>query len=73
MRSGPEDHRRRRDLLEAAAEELILAGSAGQRPGRPAQLGTKADPERDEIRVEAGLITTEVERVYLMLNNPPVT
>ena len=53
-----------------AAEELILAGKVQVNDRVVRQLGTRADPGRDEIRVEGRLITTEVERVYLMLNKP---
>ena len=34
------------------------------------ELGTKADPDRDEIRVDGCLISTEISRVYIMLNKP---
>lgn len=53
-----------------AAEELILAGKVQVNDRVVRQLGTRADPERDEIRVDGRLITTEVERVYVMLNKP---
>ena len=53
-----------------AAEELILAGKVKVNDKVVRQLGTKADPDRDEIRVEGKLIATEVERLYLMLNKP---
>lgn len=53
-----------------AAEELILAGKVQVNDRVVRELGTKADPEQDEIRVDGRLITTEVERVYLALNKP---
>ena len=53
-----------------AAEELILAGNVQVNDRVVRQLGTKADPDRDEIRIDGRLITTEVERIYLMLNKP---
>ncbi len=53
-----------------AAEDLILAGKVQVNDRVVRQLGTKADPERDEIRVDGRMITTEVERVYVMLNKP---
>jgi len=53
-----------------AAEELILAGKVQVNDRVVRQLGAKADPGRDEIRVDGRLISTEVERVYLMLNKP---
>jgi 23S rRNA pseudouridine2605 synthase len=53
-----------------AAEDLILAGKVQVNDRVVRQLGTKADPERDEIRIDGRMITTEVERVYVMLNKP---
>jgi len=53
-----------------AAEELILAGKVQVNDRVVRQLGTRADTGRDEIRIDGRLITTEVERVYLMLNKP---
>ncbi len=53
-----------------AAEELILAGKVKVNDKIVRQLGTKADPGRDEIRVDGNLISTEVQRLYLMLNKP---
>ncbi len=32
--------------------------------------GTKADPERDEIRVDGRLVSLEAERIYVMLHKP---
>jgi pseudouridine synthase len=34
------------------------------------QLGTKVDPDRDEIRVDGERIQIEASRVYIMLNKP---
>jgi len=53
-----------------AAEDLILAGKVLVNDRVVRKLGTRADPGRDEIRVDGRLITTEVEKVYLMLNKP---
>ena len=53
-----------------AAEELILAGKVQVNNRIIRQLGTKADADRDEIRVDGRLITTEVERLYLVLYKP---
>jgi len=53
-----------------AAEDLILAGKVQVNDRVVRKLGTRADPGRDEIRVDGRLITTEVEKVYLMLNKP---
>jgi 23S rRNA pseudouridine2605 synthase len=53
-----------------AAEELILAGKVQVNDRIIRQLGTKADADHDEIRVDGRLITTEVERLYLVLYKP---
>jgi len=50
------------------AEELIKAGKVTVN-GKPAELGDKADPERDEILVEGKPIKIP-EKVYIMLNKP---
>ena len=52
-----------------AAEEMILQGRISVNQEIIRKLGTKAGPE-DEIRVDGRLISTEVSRVYLMLNKP---
>lgn len=38
--------------------------------GQPAALGQKADPERDEIRVDGMLLPTVEKPIYLMLHKP---
>ncbi len=35
------------------------------------ELGSKADPGQDEIRVDDKLISMDVSKVYVMLNKPP--
>lgn len=50
------------------AEELIRAGKVTVN-GKKAEIGDKADPERDEIFVEGKLIKIP-EKVYIMLNKP---
>lgn len=53
-----------------AAEKMILEGRISVNGEVVRELGTKADAERDEIRVDGSLISTEVSRVYVMLNKP---
>ena len=53
------------------AEELIIAGRV-QVNGQPVtELGSKADPERDHIRVDGKLLRGPERLVYLALNKPP--
>ena len=52
-----------------AAEEYITAGRVTVN-GQTAELGWKADPERDEIRVDGMLLAQKEEHVYLLLNKP---
>lgn len=52
------------------AEEYILAGRVTVN-GKPVlQLGAKADPERDHIKVDGKLIRLPRQYVYLALNKP---
>ncbi|HUJ80072.1 MAG TPA: pseudouridine synthase [Nitrospiria bacterium] len=52
------------------AETLIVAGCVTVN-GKPViELGTKADPERDHIKVNGKLLRFESPSVYLMLNKP---
>jgi len=53
-----------------AAEKMILDGRISVNGEVVKELGTKADPDRDEIRVDGSLISTEISRVYIMLNKP---
>jgi pseudouridine synthase len=53
-----------------AAEKMILDGRVSINGTVVSVLGTKADLEKDEIRVEGRLISTETTKVYLMLNKP---
>lgn len=53
-----------------AAEKMILDGRVSINGAVVTVLGTKADLEKDEIRVEGRLISTETTKVYLMLNKP---
>ena len=55
-----------------AAEELIKAGEVTVN-GKIAELGTKADPDTDHIKVRGRLINTKLrerEQAYILLNKP---
>ncbi len=52
-----------------AAEEYIIAGRVTVN-GKPAELGCRADPDRDEICVDGSPLASKVEAVYLLLNKP---
>jgi 23S rRNA pseudouridine2605 synthase len=52
------------------AEELIVAGLVTVNGAVVTELGTKADPERDHIKVEGKLILRPEKHVYLALNKP---
>ena len=51
------------------AEEMISAGLVTVN-GTVALLGTSADPDTDEIRVEGHLLPQPMEYVYILLNKP---
>lgn len=51
------------------AEKLILAGRVMVN-GLTAELGSKADPELDEILLDGRPLVRRDERVYIMLNKP---
>ena len=52
------------------AEELILNGRVQVNGQTVTELGTKADPERDHIRVDGKLLHGAQQQRYLMLNKP---
>ncbi|MBL8149028.1 MAG: rRNA pseudouridine synthase [Blastocatellia bacterium] len=55
------------------AEEMILTGQVSVNGQIVTELGSKADPERDHIKVAGKLINTKLERrkkVYILLNKP---
>ena len=53
-----------------ACEELITMGRVTVN-GETAELGSKADPQKDVIRVDGDVLHyTEPEKVYIMLNKP---
>jgi len=56
-----------------AAEELIRSGEVTVNGAVVTELGTKADPERDHIKVRGKLIGAKLkhrENVYILLNKP---
>ena len=52
------------------AEKMISEGRISVNGKIVTELGTKVDIRKNEIRVDGKLISTEVSRVYLMLNKP---
>ena len=52
-----------------AAETYITAGRVTVN-GRTAELGQRADPERDEILVDGKPLSPKAKHVYLLLNKP---
>ena len=52
------------------SEEIILQGRVTVNRKVVTQLGTKVDPDRDEIRVDGARIQTGSRRVYVILNKP---
>jgi len=52
------------------AEEMIVAGQVTVNGKVVTELGTKADPEKDHIKVRGRLINQRREKVYILLNKP---
>ena len=52
------------------AEELITSGRVSVNGQIVSELGSKADPERDHIRVDGKLLRGPERHVYLVLNKP---
>ena len=52
------------------AEELITGGLVSVNGQTVTELGSKADPERDHIRVNGKLLHGPEHRIYLLLNKP---
>jgi 23S rRNA pseudouridine2605 synthase len=52
------------------AEALIVAGCVTVNGSPVTELGAKADPERDHIKVNGKLLRFERPSIYLMLNKP---
>jgi 23S rRNA pseudouridine2605 synthase len=56
-----------------AAEQLIVAGEVTVNGRVVTELGTKADPDKDHIKVRGRLINTKIQGrsdVYILLNKP---
>jgi 23S rRNA pseudouridine2605 synthase len=56
------------------AEELIVAGEVTVNGRLVTELGAKADPERDHVKVRGRLINPRLkrqEKIYILLNKPP--
>ncbi len=53
-----------------AAERMIADGRVSVNGTRVTQPGVKADPVKDDIRVDGRLVSIEAERVYVMLHKP---
>ncbi len=54
-----------------ACEELIRQGRVSVNGQVVTELGTKADPNLDEISVDGTPVSGPAEKVYLILNKPP--
>lgn len=54
------------------AEELILAGQVSVNGKTVRELGTKADPDKDHVKVSGKLIASgkAAEKIYILLNKP---
>src|SRR5438309_11937424 len=52
------------------AEQRITAGKVAVNGVVVTELGAKADPERDHIRVEGRLISAPTHKTYIMLHKP---
>jgi pseudouridine synthase len=52
------------------AEQIILEGRVSINGEAVSKLGSKADLDRDQIRVDGRLLTPSKENVYLLVNKP---
>jgi 23S rRNA pseudouridine2605 synthase len=52
-----------------AAEEIIIEGRVTVN-GKPAEIGMKADPLRDHIKVDGKLLVNPEKKVYFIFNKP---
>ena len=53
-----------------ASEKLMLEGRVSVNGATVTELGTKADPARDDIRVDGSRIRKAERHVYLLMNKP---
>ena len=51
-------------------EELILQGKIQVNGKIVTELGTKVNPEKDEIKYNGKIIKTEQDKIYILLNKP---
>ncbi len=54
-----------------AGEKMIAEGRISVNHAVVTEPGTKADPQRDEIRVDGRLVSLETEKRYIALHKPP--
>jgi 23S rRNA pseudouridine2605 synthase len=54
-----------------AAEKMLAEGRISVNGVMVTAPGSKADPQRDAIRVDSKLISVEIDKVYLLLHKPP--
>ena len=52
------------------AEEAILAGKVKVNGKLVTELGTKVNPEKDEVEYEGKQVSIQKEKVYILLNKP---
>jgi 23S rRNA pseudouridine2605 synthase len=53
-----------------AAEKMVLDGRVTINGARITEMGVRADPEQDDIRVDGRLISVVTSKIYLLLNKP---
>lgn len=53
-----------------AAEKMVLDGRVQINGVRITEMGVRADPEQDDIRVDDRLISVVTSKIYLLLNKP---
>jgi 23S rRNA pseudouridine2605 synthase len=78
MKSGSEAMERLQKVLSRAgvasrraAEQLMLDGRVTVNGATTRELGTKADPARDDIRVDGRRVKVAAQHRYILLNKPP--
>ena len=51
-------------------EELILEGKVEVNGNVVTELGTKINPEKDEVKYNGNVVKLEEEKIYILLNKP---
>ena len=51
-------------------EELILEGKVEVNGNLVTELGTKINPEKDEVKYNGNVVKLEEEKIYILLNKP---